>query len=1052
MITDKNSHQYLRWLVKLSDTQPFKYDDIPKEFHDFFTAPGLSHALNIFINKPPSADWSKVENYIDKNTFKDFDDVAQGIRDNFKDSMDKLYAAFYFVTHHVKYDWERCNSSNRQALSIEYIFNKRLGVCADYSKFFRELAKRAGITSKCMRIMPFLNAAKAISWDAYNPPQKPNYDHEAVYLDIGGEKFISEPTWAAGNLNDDHSFSFKYKKSNFLIPYYSAILSHFPEQIIDEKSHYPFSWEQYSLLNQPCVGKELSLESNPFQVINVENGLHEMQFSFVQPVNSISSQIFLLENNTWFSQDTKYISFNCLAKDLPSHHYTLSSEKRCRYKMTICFPKVGSYHIKVFVNTEQLFHVYFNVKSTKERLLGIPGTGKEEKGFTPIVPLDGLTKVTKGYARIRFACKYKRSPLLVCLYKIKKGTFEHESENTVDNCDRCFTVNLPFKYNAKNKSKDLNESLVEDWVLIEFPENRRWEVQIYFANDEGTYTYGVTYFFDVTGAPNPIEYPIFDLPKNRTFLPFKTKAPEKVWVEPSTDPVILDDLDIYFHVFSEKEVKVYFTYDKDKSTVWPSLMNGKDTGKDNIKDFEYSVTFPKYTAYSLNIWDGDNFLGSQNYYLLESELSEESSEEKKLMKDLKNTLEGKIDYCKDIPSSVRKNVEKMVKETKDKNQSKENPKPDEDKPNENKPNESKPSQQNSKTQKPNNKSEQKPNNKNDQKPSNKNEQKPNNKNEQKPNNKNDQKPNNKNDQKPNNKNEQKPGSKNEQKPSNKNEKKPPNSKPNESKPKTDDSKQVKPNDTTSSKNSKNQSKPKDDNNKPKDDSNQKKPQSASKQTKKPELKDGDDAAKINYLMEVAVNFEKERDDLREQINAHQKEMDRREKELRDEFIKHIDALRKDWALKDQVEVEALREKARLRQQHLQEVEKKEKKRLSMKKAEVRQKIASIEKQLKKHPENRETLAVLYQQLIDIEDKEIEMIVLRKQKQEDEDQLDEMYYQQKKENDQIAHMNIIKNSEELLEKSITNELKAHQMEKERLEQEYSDLQRQDKEQSKCCLLI
>ena len=81
-----------------------------------------------------------------------------------------------------------------------------------------------------------------------------------------------------------------------------------------------------------------------------------------------------------------------------------------------------------------------------------------------------------------------------------------------------------------------------------------------------------------------------------------------------------------------------------------------------------------------------------------------------------------------------------------------------------------------------------------------------------------------------------------------------------------------------------------------------------------------------------------------------------------------------------------------------------------------------------------------------------MIVLRKQKQEDEDQLDEMYYQQKKENDQIAHMNIIKNSEELLEKSITNELKAHQMEKERLEQEYSDLQRQDKEQSKCCLLI
>lgn len=1029
MITNKNFQHYLRWLVKISDTNPIRYEEIPKEFQDFFSIPGLSQALNISIKNPPSSNWSKVESYIDSNTFTDFENLAKGIRENFQTDIDKLYASYYFVTHHVQYDYPRSLiKTNRPTLSIDNIFTKRLGVCADYAKFMRELAKKVGITAKCMRILPFINASKAAGWNAFYPQENPDFDHEAVYIDIGGEKFISEPTWGAGNSDDNHQFSFSYVKSNFLIPYYTGVLSHYPQNILDNSLNYPFTWKQFISLNQPNISKELSLESNPFQKINVEDGFYELQFSFVQPVETLSSNIFLLEGNTWFSQGDKYVSFDCLAKDLPSRSYTLSSELRCRYNMSVCFPKVGTYHVEVFLNTKQLFHVYFMVKNTKERLLGIPGAKKEKIGFIPIVPLNGLTSVTKGFARIRFAIEQIRSPLLIELFKIKKGTFDREGNKKYDKCHRKFTTYLPFKYKAKksdNKSNgNLNSCLVEDWILVEFPENGRWEVEIYFANDEGTYTYGVTYYFDVTGSGYHNLYPIFDLPKNRKFIPFQTKKPNEVWLEPSTQSVILNDYDHYFHVFSEKEVKVYFTCNEDDSVIWPSLMGEKDTDKKNIKDREYSVTFVKNGTYSLEIF-GDQHLGTQEYYVTDFELEPESKAESNLMKDLKNRLEGKADYCKDIPTSVRKNVEKMLKDTKSQLDTKENK-------------DSKPKDQ--KDQKPKQQEEQKTNNdKSDQnkKPTGakgKTQKPKQNTKTQKPS---DQTPPNPTDDQAN----QNPKSQksNQSKAKQQQSKKPSNDQTPQ-KPTEDDQKSQKPNnDKTSQKPISN-------------DQKTQKPKSQQSDQRVTSQKSENDASRIEYLMEMAVNFEKEKEALKNQIDSQNKSFEAREKALRNEFLREIDTLRSDWSLKDKMELNSLRDRARVRQQHLAEFEARERERSSLKKAEIKEKINNLEKQIKKHPEKKETIAVLYKQLIDIEDKEIEMITIRRQEQEEENKLDQLYYAQKKENERIEQLGILEKKEGEFAKSIADELQTHQKEKERLEKEYEDLKYIDESNSKCCLLI
>mgnify|MGYP001123389196 CR=1 FL=1 len=54
--------------------------------------------------------------------------------------------------------------------------------------------------------------------------------------------------------------------------------------------------------------------------------------------------------------------------------------------------------------------------------------------------------------------------------------------------------------------------------------------------------------------------------------------------------------------------------------------------------------------------------GCQRYYVIDFDLHEESLKEKRMMNDIKNEIEGKIDYDDDIPLTVKRNVDDMLKE------------------------------------------------------------------------------------------------------------------------------------------------------------------------------------------------------------------------------------------------------------------------------------------------------------------------------------------------------------------------------------------------------
>lgn len=669
MINKQNFHYYLKCLVKIADERPLCYDEIHQEFLRFFTLPGISQAINICIPNKPEIDYDKVGNFFKDKTFPDFDILAKAIQDNFESDYEKLYACFYYVANNIEYDYERSCLTEREPLSVHTIFNIKKGVCVEYSKLFRELAKQSGISSYEIPILPFENASKGAGWDSYQPPSEPDYKHEAIYIKIKDQFFLSEPTWAAGSLDQNNQFNFKYNKAHFLIPYYKGIVDHFPKKKLNDSLIDNFTWESFTSINKADIGKELCFESNPFQKVTVENGFYEMQFSLIQTGMPIVGEICILEENSWQKQNNNLISYECLAINLPDNSFSYSKNGRYRYKLTISFPKKGEYRVQTALKNDDsspvLFTSYFDVKESTDKLIGIPGYCKEIFGFIPIVPREGLTKITNGFVRIRFAVKLSKSNVFIELYEIKKGTFDRENEDPFkfekNNWNNCYTTNLPFNY--KGKDENLEDYLVENWLLVNFPKDGLFEVVLYFA--EGEKYYPASYYFNVTGTINDnIIYPFFDLPNNRTFIPLIIDKKEYIRVDPPEKTIIINNRDFKFHIFSEKKCRVCFEEFYSGERISPDLYD--DTKKDGtIIDFVYSAPILKEGYYRLLIADDNeegNVFTAQNYFILpkESKLPKESINDKKMMKELKNLIEGKIDYLKDVPSDIRIKVEKWV--------------------------------------------------------------------------------------------------------------------------------------------------------------------------------------------------------------------------------------------------------------------------------------------------------------------------------------------------------------------------------------------------------
>lgn len=645
MINDENCSFYLRYLVKITEENGITYDEFPEEFIKYFSIPGLAQALNIKIHNPPVPNISEVKNYMDSNTFNDFNSLVAGIKSKFQTNIDKLYAAYYYTTHTIEYDLEALDKEEGRN-SIEKIFRVKKGVCANYTDFMVQLAKRSGVTSKYMRIHSFTNASKAAGWDDFNPPKKVNYDHGCVFVEIDGERFLSEPTWGAGGCYDSGEFSFDFKPANFLIPYYRGVLSHFP------KNDRTFSYEHFIRLAKPNFNNEIAFESNPFQLIRVKNGTFNYQISLTKR-SSLYISFYRLVDDTWKRMDSSSVTYRvkCLEKELPNRLFTAFPEfKRSRFMISILFHETGTWKL-TFADCQ----TYFEVENSAEKRLVDYYVDTDRSVVVPITPLKTLSSVKTGFVRIRFAFWSDWSFDRVSLCKVFPGTFEKGESCETRKYYRFFAVEL-------DENEDDQKRLLEGWLLVEFPEDGRFYLSFDFSrNNEKCEE--VVYYFDVTGSGVHNEHPFFDLPKTRKFSPFKQEKGENLSVVPSSSVVILNvDSDFNFHVFGEKKLDVYFAeYGKYSDYIYPTFITIKETDKEGVFDHEYSTVFTKKGRFVLNL-KGEESRGTQEYYVIDDELPEESFKDKKLIENMRKRLEREVPYDDDIPIEIRRNVDKMLRD------------------------------------------------------------------------------------------------------------------------------------------------------------------------------------------------------------------------------------------------------------------------------------------------------------------------------------------------------------------------------------------------------
>lgn len=134
---------------------------------------------------------------VQSQDFKTTTDLADYINSSFNDSTEKVYQAYKWVTANIRYDTKNALATNhgtdRRAV-IDVAFKKRRGVCENFAAIFSDVCSKMGF--------------HAVVIDGLTK-QNGNVDrqgHSWSGVLIGGDWFLFDPTWDAGNSGNFHYF------------------------------------------------------------------------------------------------------------------------------------------------------------------------------------------------------------------------------------------------------------------------------------------------------------------------------------------------------------------------------------------------------------------------------------------------------------------------------------------------------------------------------------------------------------------------------------------------------------------------------------------------------------------------------------------------------------------------------------------------------------------------------------------------------------------------------------------------------------------------------
>ena len=210
-------------------------------------------------------DYSVIDQKVKYINEEQIDSLAKKLIDLGSTDRERVRAIFRWITEHIDYNISIFNRPKKPVISfgINYdepedtfaifpslnervaakVLRKKVAVCDGYSRLFKTLCDRAGITSEiiCGYARPDINKR----------PSRFGVNHiwNAVYLDTAW--YLLDVTWASGGINYLNQYVRDYNEHYFLTPPEDFIRDHYPEDL------------QWTLLTNPPSYYEFNI--SPFK-------------------------------------------------------------------------------------------------------------------------------------------------------------------------------------------------------------------------------------------------------------------------------------------------------------------------------------------------------------------------------------------------------------------------------------------------------------------------------------------------------------------------------------------------------------------------------------------------------------------------------------------------------------------------------------------------------------------------------------------------------------------------------------------------------------------
>lgn len=148
-------------------------------------------------------------------------DIANQVKEVTFTDLEKAYAAFYWISHHITYDMKSFLADQFPPYQPKEVLKTRLAVCSGYAHLFKALCDELDIKSTVLD-----GYSKGYGYNPSESFEVSNHSWNSVY--INQRWLLLDATWAAPNSND-RSPSSRVNESFFLSHPKEFIKDHLPE-------------------------------------------------------------------------------------------------------------------------------------------------------------------------------------------------------------------------------------------------------------------------------------------------------------------------------------------------------------------------------------------------------------------------------------------------------------------------------------------------------------------------------------------------------------------------------------------------------------------------------------------------------------------------------------------------------------------------------------------------------------------------------------------------------------------------------------------------------